>query len=71
MNPKLPVRSLLNTPEECHGCGNPLSQHRTITCDKFGQPLRFDSKCQCYTRWLSDNATGFNVRGTALVASQA
>lgn len=71
MNPKLPVRSLKDQPEECHGCKAPLSQHRTVTVDKHGNPLRFDSKCQCYTRWLANNATGFNVRGTQLVATQA
>lgn len=67
MNPKLPVRSLRNQPEVCYGCGNALSQNRTITVDEFGNPMRFDSKCKCYTEWLSKNATGFTRRGRSLV----
>lgn len=69
MNSKLPVRSLLNTPEECHGCKQPLGQHRTVTVDTWGNPLRFDNKCQCYTIWLSSNVTGFARRGTEIVAT--
>lgn len=69
MNPKLPVRSLIGVAEVCHGCQAPLSQHRTVTVDTWGNPLRFDSKCQCYTTWLSTNATGFLRKGTELVAT--
>ena len=69
MNPKIEVRSLKESPEECHGCKKPLGTHRTITVDKWGNPLRFASECQCYTFWLAGNATGFAKRGTALVAT--
>lgn len=71
MNPKLPVRSLRDQPEECHGCKKPLGQHRTVTVDTWGNPLRFDNSCQCYTLWLSSNATGFARKGTELVATQS
>lgn len=68
-NPKLPVRSLMQTPEECHGCKKPLKTNRTITIDTWGNPLRFANECQCYTLWLASNVTGFARRGTALVAT--
>lgn len=68
MNPKLPVRSLLGQPEVCHGCQQPLGQHRTVTADTWGNPLRFDNKCQCFSKWLSANATAFARKGTELVA---
>lgn len=73
MNPKLPVRSLKELPyDQCSGnCGVPLGTHRTVTCDKYGTPVRFGDKCGCYSFWQANNATGFNIRGTALVASQA
>lgn len=69
MNPKLPVRSLIGQPEECHGCSKKLGQHRTVTADKFGNVLRFDNGCQCYTTWLSANATGFARKGQDLVVT--
>lgn len=63
-NPKLPVRSLKEVPEECHGCKKPLGQHRTVTIDTHGNPIRFDNGCQCYQLWLSTNATGFLRRSS-------
>lgn len=69
MNPKIPVRSLKEVPhDQCSGnCPTPLGTHRTIVCDKFGNPLRFGSACNCYRAWLAQGqATAFNIRGTAL-----
>lgn len=68
-NPKLPVRSLLQTPEECHGCHKPLGTHRTITIDSHGNPIRFDDGCQCFRIWTERNLCGFLRGGTAVVTT--
>lgn len=67
----MPVRSLMNVAEECHGCKKPLGTHRTITVDSWGNPIRFDDSCQCFNLWTERNLCGFLRRGTELVATSA
>lgn len=67
-NPKMRVRSLIEVPEECHGCGKPLGTQRTVTVDTYGNPLRFNATCDCFQRWQEHNISGFLRRGTELVA---
>jgi len=57
------IRSLKSEPEVCWGCKQPLGQNRVITVDKFGNPVRFNIDCACYTRWVCENVSDF-VRNT-------